>query len=304
VGGSGLSEETGVAGKACAAKLNEAAPAVLNACPAAKPEAGSPCDDQAENSICVWQAGDPTGNARSYRALGCYAGLKGKIWLGGDEMQSGRLGPLDEGCPKQPPVLGATCATLDAMQGVETCVYPADYCECSSISPGRWLCTNALGGQLSPPKPALRVCAPASFDEAQQVKDMGPNLTAAWCDWLSQLTGKKIIATGKDSPGVADSYGFQGITTPELKACLPFLPADFCVQNLDSRGANCTATVAELDDCVETILSVPNGGWVGHGCAPVLANPTCAGVIVQTLSGDANLPSGSPGAAECIVPLQ
>jgi hypothetical protein len=268
------------------------------------PESGSACNDQAENSICVWQISDATGNSRAYRALGCYAGLQGKIWLGGDETQSGRLGPLDDGCPKQPPTLGAACPTFDATQGVETCVYPADYCECSSIAPGKWLCTNALGGQLSPPKPALRVCAPASLDETQQVKDMGPEPTSAWCQWLAQLTGKMVVPTGKDSPGVADSYGYQGITTPEFKACLPLLPTDLCVKNLETRGTDCSATLGELDDCVETILSVPKGGWVGRGCAPLLANPTCSGVIVQLLSGDANVPSGSPDAPKCVVPLQ
>ena len=42
----------------------------------------------------------------------------------------------------------------------------------------------------------------------------------------------------------------------------------------------CTATLGQLDDCVETIRA-GGGGVVGHGCGPLLANPTCKNVIVQ-----------------------
>jgi hypothetical protein len=55
------------------------------------------------------------------------------------------------------------------------------------------------------------------------------------------------------------------------------------------------ATPGQLDDCVESIRAWPGGAWVGHGCGPLLSNPTCARLIVQ------EVPSGSP--ADCKVPV-
>ncbi|MEP7049141.1 MAG: hypothetical protein ABJB12_02260 [Pseudomonadota bacterium] len=302
--GGGVAETAGTAGQACAGTLNAAAATVVAACPDAAPDIGSPCDAQTENSVCVWQIPDSTGGAsRAYRALGCYAGLQGKLWLGGDEQQSGPLDSIDSSCPKHAPALGAACPSVG--NRVETCIYPADYCECSSIAPGKWLCTDQHGGKLSPPTQDERICVPAELDETQRVKDMGPKLTALWCQWLAQLTGKMVALSGKDSPGVADSYGYQTLSTPEFNVCLASLPPELCAQNLDSRGSECTATVGQLDDCVQTILALPNGGWVGHGCAPLLANPTCAGVTVQPFSGPTDMHLSDPASpASCVVPLQ
>jgi hypothetical protein len=263
------------------------------------PDSGTPCDEQAENSVCVWQIDYLATKSRGYRALGCYAGLKGKVWAGGEEQRAEPFSALDANCPKQAQVLGAACPNIDAQSGVEVCIYPAQYCECSSISPGQWLCAgSSLGGSFSPPRPVERACAPTYIDETQLVKDMGPKLTALWCAWSEEISGKLAVElSGKDSPGVADSYEYQTFSTPELDLCLADLPSGLCSSNLDSLGRQCTATIGELDDCVETILATKTGGWVGHGCAPLLANPSCAGVLVQPFTDQGK-------ASKCVVPLQ
>jgi len=74
-------------------------------------------------------------------------------------------------------------------------------------------------------------------------------------------------------------------STPGVAACILDLPAELCVKNVRSRP-DCTATVGELDDCVETILAAGFSGWVGHGCAPLMSNPTCQNVIAQPISKD------------------
>jgi len=249
-----------------------------------------------ENSICVWQTNAEATNMRGYRALGCYSGLKGKLWSGVDATVSGGslLAP-DASCPRQGPKLGDSCPMRT---DVETCIYPTIYCECRNISPGQWLCTDALAGKLSPPVEVQRLCTPTYFDETQLVKEMGPKLTPLWCQWNAQINGaKEAPVSGKDSPGVADSYPYQLFSTPEESLCLADLPPDLCARNLDSLASKCTATIGELDDCVETIRAAPAGGWVGHGCAPLLRNPTCAGVVVQEFTDKGK-------ASQCVVPLE
>jgi len=260
------------------------------------PSSGSPCDDQVENSICVWQTNAAVANMRGYRALGCYGGLKGKIWSGIDATVSGgSMLPPDASCPRQAPKLGDTCPNRT---DVETCIYPTIYCECRDIPSGQWLCTDALAGKVSPPVEVQRLCIPAYIDETQLVRQMGAKLAPLWCAWNAQLNGATAVpVSSKDSPGVADSYQYQVLSTPELSLCLADLPSQLCVENLAAFGSKCSATIGELDDCVETILAVPTGGWVGHGCAPLLSNPTCAGVIVQQFTDLGK-------ASQCVVPLE
>jgi hypothetical protein len=46
--------------------------------------------------------------------------------------------------------------------------------------------------------------------------------------------------------------------------------------------------LAQIDDCVGTLAARgPNDAqaWIRHGCGPLLANPTCAGVVVVMLQG-------------------
>lgn len=76
-----------------------------------------------------------------------------------------------------------------------------------------------------------------------------------------------------------DSYATHSINMG-IQTCMPELPAELCVMNLHARPGG-TATLGDLNDCVETVRAVRHDGWVGHGCAPLLAQPTCQGVIVS-----------------------
>ena len=299
----GAGEVLGVAGDssaACADTLNQALPPIQATCPVALPNSGASCEDQVENSICFWQV-QPPDNPVGYRALGCYSGLNGKIWSGVDVSLSGNVSPgvdsevrpLDAECPQQAPTLGESCPNG---MNTETCLYPTSYCECGTILPGQWLCDQGMGGKVSAPRPVQRLCTSTYFDETQLVKDMGPKLTPLWCQWSAQLDGTEVPVSGRDSPGVANTYLYRQFVTPEMSLCLADLPPALCAQNLDNLGSKCTATIGELDDCVETIYAQPSG-WVGHGCAPLFRNPTCAGVLVQPFAIDST-------PAPCVVPLE
>ncbi|HEY1533808.1 MAG TPA: hypothetical protein VGF76_07305, partial [Polyangiaceae bacterium] len=231
--------------------MDQVLPPVQTDCPDAMPESGSPCDGQ-ENSICVWQTNAEAANMRGYRALGCYSGLKGKIWSGVDATVSGgSLQAPDASCPRQAPKLGDSCPNRT---DVETCIYPTIYCECGSILPGQWLCDQGLAGKSSPPVAVQRLCPPANLDETLQVKAMGSDGNAGWCvSNAIQTDERDPPISGKDSPGVADSYSYQLFSTSEMSLCLADLPVKLCEQNLGSLGSKCTATIGELDDCVETI---------------------------------------------------
>lgn len=104
--------------------------------------------------------------------------------------------------------------------------------------------------------------------------------------------------SGTDSPGYADSYStaFIEIGAP---VCLMDLPLDWCDKNI-LLHQECTATLEQLDDCVESIRGTgganPGPAWVGHGCGPLLSNTSCARLIVQVL------PDGA-APSDCKVPL-
>lgn len=273
---------------ACSATLDQALP-IQSDCPDAVPVDGQLCEPATENGICVWQIDHPP-NARSYRAAGCYQGLSGKIWWGVESLQGEPLSAEDVACPKQAPVLGSSCTS----ERLKTCIYPTEYCECGQFTPGRWLCTEALGGKTSPPVAVERLCPSGQLSEETRVLDLSAEQTREWCQWYADPSGAaRRPISGRDSLGVADSYPYAVLSTPEGPVCLADLPVDLCVQNLATRP--CTATLAALDDCVETIRAAPSG-WVGHGCAPLLANITCSGIIVQRYNAQSKV-------SQCAVPL-
>jgi len=283
--------DTGGTNTECAEMLNQ--PVAIQAnCPDAMPTQGDSCADAVENGICVWQLRGAS-DSHGYRAMGCYRGLQGKVWWGEDYTSPGTGSAEDVECPKQAPQLGAACTS----QNVKTCIYPTAYCECGPNLPNQWLCTGSesLAGNVSPPVEQKRLCAP-NLNESDLVKDLGAKQGALWCTWYASISGildgNPVESSHKDSPGVADSYNYRTLSTPEMTVCMADLPISMCEQNLLTQA--CTATVAELDDCVESI----RGGWVGHGCAPLLNNPTCSGVIVQPFTDK------GPQGSKCSVPLK
>lgn len=113
--------------------------------------------------------------------------------------------------------------------------------------------------------------------------------TLGWC-----VAAERPPISGTDPPGFAVYYA-TSYTDVNFNACVMDLPVEYRVQNFATRPS-CTASVMQLDDCVESVFADPTG-WVGNGCAPFLTTAGCEGLIVQLL------PDGG-GPSDCKVPLE
>ena len=277
---SGGSGPSGTAGSptACAEKMLGEVQPLTPDCPSTAPKNGEQCEDRVENGICVWQTELENQTKHGYHAAGCYTWLNGKVWWGVDYS---RTEPAAEGnalCPLVPPKLGDACDSSTP----KDCIYPNWYCECGHVLKNQFLCTDALGGDVTPPVELERLCTPPQVDESTQVKDLKDAEARAWCAWSQKILSHQ-----------GPYFTFAGARQPfpsseELPLCAESLSTEDCVSNL--RTQPCTATLAEVDDCLETLLSnadesateaSPQTRWIGHGCAPLLNNPTCSGIVVQ-----------------------
>lgn len=282
----------GGAAESCADDLQQQLPLSSN-CPDDLRPNGTPCEVSVENGICVWQWElNSTGHA--YHAAGCYQNLMGKFWQGVDGFSAGGPTPFaaaDLACPKQAPVAGTMCS--NASSQTEACIYPTTYCECDA-APGTWSCNEQLAGKTSPPVEVERLCS--ALDEDLRIADLTPALALQWCQWQARPSGSPALPTvsGRDSPGVADSYAYSVLSTPDGPLCVEELPDVLCVRNL--LLGQCTATLRELNDCVETVHAAPLG-WVGHGCAPLLKNPSCSKIFVQSYDETSKI-------SHCPVPIK
>jgi hypothetical protein len=124
------------------------------------------------------------------------------------------------------------------------------------------------------------LCLPEAIDENKQVNDLSELDASNWCVWQSLILHASFVHTSRQFPA-----------KDAAPQCVPDRSIEECVKNL--RSKRCTATLAQINDCVATLtLFRPNGVWsywVRHGCAPLLANPSCAGVVVQPLLDDDTL---------------
>jgi len=275
----------------CPATLDEFLPVVEIECPVDLPDSGAPCDDFAENGICVWQTGFPQQSSLSgYEVRGCYSALGGKQWYGNGQ---GGLGPpgLDpQNCPQALPEQGGSCTG----HANENCYFPEAFCTCRD-NPLQWKCTaNPKPNRV--PAPVARLCPPGNVDESMSIKDLSDLQIEAWCRWYAG-GGERPQLNPADSPGYADSYASSyGHIGGDV--CIADLPLDWCMKNILQRQSECTATLEQLDDCMESIRGWGNASpaWVGHGCGPLLSNPGCEHLIVQKVE-----PSESP--PPCKVPV-
>lgn len=110
-----------------------------------------------------------------------------------------------------------------------------------------------------------------------------------WCQWHADPSGapRPQVIDDRGTDGYA-SYGFG---YSEWHLCMPDIPAELCVQNF-REVPGCTATLGDLDDCIETFYGNHQNerpAWVGHGCVPLVANPTCEGLMVSD---------------DCVLPLE
>ena len=294
VGTAGISMDAGQAATAGPAQCDTTTvedPIVAN-CPAIAPNNGDSCAGAVENGICVWQTSLESGKHQGYYAAGCYQWLQGKVWWGVTHTQNEAFHAEDAECPTHAPMLGDSCST----QNLKVCLYPSLYCECRQNPKGLWLCTDGLSGTVSPPIAIHRQCVPQGIDETKRIKDLTTAEASAWCEWGNHYSHQ------------GQSYLFAGAkrqfpTDVDLALCVGSLSVGDCAKNL--RTQPCTATLAELDDCVQTVLvdahdetlKSPVSHWVGHGCAPLLNNPTCKGIVVQPWHLDQQFD-------ECVTPLE
>lgn len=271
----------------CPSGLTTALPPVPVECPDTPPSSGDACTVP-ENSNCVWQTGIVGKGGAGYEVRGCYSGLGGNEWYG-LSLDQGSLGPTGvdpQHCPHAVPEAGSSCSG----HAGENCYFPQAACACADEA-ANWSCTENRKPNLVP-APVERLCAPDGVDEARAINDLSSGEIDAWCQWYGG-GGPRPDPTGRDAPGYASTYSTSwGHIGAEV--CLMDLPFDLCKSNM-LLHQSCTATLGQLDDCVESIRAWPTGGWVGHGCGPLLSNTSCARLIVQ------QVPSGMAG--DCEVPV-
>jgi len=274
-------------GDGCPSGLTQALPPVAVECPEALPSSGDECTVP-ENSNCVWQTGVVGKGNAGYEVRGCYSALGRNEWYGQslDQGSAGPVGVDPQHCPHALPEAGSSCSG----HAGENCYFPQAACVCAGDT-ANWTCTENPKPNLVP-APVERLCPPDGVDETKAINDLSNQEVGAWCDWYAG-GGPRPRFTGRDEPGYASTYATSwGHIGGEV--CVMDLPFDWCMQNM-LLHQSCTATLGQLDDCVESIRAWPNGGWVGHGCGPLLSNTSCARLIVQAV------PNSMP--EDCKVPV-
>jgi hypothetical protein len=251
-------------------------------CPATSPSDSFTACGIDENAICVWQT------AAGFDAYGCYRDEGGqKVWSG-NSVSAGEAGGIhDELCPHTPVPAGESCAGHED----QVCRYPSEMCVCERAT-STWKCNEFPIAIGSPPIELERVCSPV--DESKLLRDLTDEELDIWCRWSYSVRagGSGGIFGPSQPPYDARNYGsFWGGLHGNV--CQPNLPPDLCARNVRLKPG-CDATVRTFNDCVETIQGAGAfaGTVVGHGCAPLLDNSSCAGVVVMKGSN-----------AECPLPL-
>jgi hypothetical protein len=129
----------------------------------------------------------------------------------------------------------------------------------------------------------------------RQVRDMTADEARAWCE---RYVGERYPLATQNPPPERPRIDLQGPSYPDYiegyagSQCDAFVPGglcalqptvDDCVLNL--RHAPCEATIAALDDCVDTFFSWGAGGWcatpVGAGCGPFLGAAHCEETVIM-----------------------
>lgn len=269
----------GEAAVGCPSALDQFLPPVEVTCPDELPDEGAPCDVP-ENSICIFQTGIVGEGNVGYEVRGCYSSSDGNRWYGAGQGNFGPVGVDPQHCPHTSPQAGTSC---DGHAG-EYCYYPDAACNCASDGDD-WVCeANVKPNRV--PAPVERLCAPNGLDEAKPIEDLSSEEVTAWCRWYAG-GGPRPPLSGIDTPGWADHYATSfGHIGAEV--CIMDLPLTLCEKNIAAHPG-CTATLEQLDDCMESVRAWPGDrpAWVGHGCGPFVSNQSCRGLIVQVLPDNA-----------------
>jgi hypothetical protein len=237
-------------------------------CPSSKPEHASACDEESEGDVCAYDYADPRpGISQSiYNECQCRVGCNGTLtprWDCYENVVSGLMS-----CPPEKPENGSSCF---GFKGYE-CRYPTRVtCDCSdNEGDDDWKCETASDAREVEPFPAIA-------DDTVLVRDVGDEEAEALCGWLTSR-GEGFPEPPELTPDANGLYPSSGCRGSHYFDCHAFwpddVPASACLDNL--AVSSCEASLAELRDCMLTMLSsVP----VGIGCGPYFAKPGCSGTI-------------------------
>ena len=171
---------------------------------------------------------------------------------------------VDETCPLSPIVPNLTCA------GLKACPSPGKTCGCYL---NEWKCANSyMILQVDPPTEALEMSKPLSALTDRE--------RATWCEWLADTVdsgGHTDLAVGRDGYLLFESPLWYDGGRWVSAGCLPRISAQQCVANLGFT--ECGAPLAELTDCVATLLSIIDMPSP-TGCGEYLAREGCRETIV------------------------
>lgn len=271
----------------CAADLMQIVPGPTVACPDDIPEELQPCELPAYAN-CIWQIGIDEPEARGYQAMGCYEYRGSKVWSGfSGSVGSGNGGVNNEQCPRQEVEPGVSCGGHEG----QLCEYPTRTCLCDAALT-EWQCElfpDVLGLGLT--QQVHRLCV--DFDESKLVKELTEQEVRDWCRWslspLDQPIALELLAPTAPPYDAADYGTIYGDLFGQV--CRPVLPLDACVANFGA-APDCDATVAELDECAETLMVQKRR--VGRGCEALLENPSCAGLFALRTPNGAACPLPFP----------
>jgi hypothetical protein len=141
-----------------------------------------------------------------------------------------------------------------------------------------------IGSDSSDPAPlgvGLAGQDTSGVDPSKRIKELSADEAQAWCGWFSRVFPFAGPAMPEDMPvdpgGFVSGYGTIGCEA--INVCTEHLSERHCVANLQIQP--CEATLSELDSCVGVMWGLCA---LEERCEPFLAEPSCLGTIVATLS--------------------
>jgi len=239
------------------------------------PVAGTVCS-VAEGQVCTFDVESEVNEGHHERSLcGCFeASSSERRWY----CYMGESSPWE--CPVEEPSNGESCVGHFGT----SCNYPErTVCSCSEDT-GGWSCVE--DGRDNIP-------APPTVPVGTAVNALSDQQRADWCDWYTTVFNGPGYP--EPTPAAIDANGYTVNTGCNFgwefpcQGMVPTLSSDYCEGNL--RLSTCEAPIAELSDCLRTIV---DSCWPSpHGCARYLERPGCDGTIVVSTAGY----DGSSGAS-------
>lgn len=234
-------------------------------CPASAPNGSDACDVP-QGTSCTW-----VDDGAGWTRCGCYADASGQaLWA--CSACSGC------NCPARQPETGDSCADYP---GATPCPYDAHgYCSCSpaltwecSAAPGAVGGAGGWGGSGGTDGATASLVTTPAVDGTVRVGDLDAEQMRVWCEWyVDAYSDDAAPAEVPPVDGLASpSYATSSCGDFYAQGCLVNVPVEQCIANL--MLGDCRATVADLNDCVLTILDRCTPHEVG--CGPYRSQSSC-----------------------------